>query len=710
MNSLADNKSVGPNLLRCVCLTIVVLSIVGICLFCAPHSEGAISADDTSFTDGDYDCVIIEPNKTAAIDKYNGTEVDLTVPDTVTDGVNVYTVTEIHANAFLNCDFIRNLVIPDVVLKIGPSAFKGCTGITELSIPVEINAVGSNSHPIFEGCDKIGIVTLTKGTEGHGAYYWIGNDPSENNVTFAPWYKSHTVIVEDGVKSIQQCMFYGCPNLESITLANSIEYIGAGVFGQCQKLIFIDLPDNLRSIGEGAFELCENLKGIDIPNGVETLGPAVFYECLSLRTVHLPDSLVSMGPSIFEKCNVLTTIVLPSGLKSVPIDAFSECFNLKSVVLPDGLESIAYYAFYMCMSLESIEIPETVETIGSYVFCGCTKLEFAHLPNALPAIGEGTFYLCTELESVNISDNLKTIGAYAFFHCESLGSITLGKEVVSIGDRAFYGCSKLEKMTLNGKLSELGNSVFEDCIGLKEFAIKGDNKLFSVQDGVLLLDDGKILIQYPNAKTGAYTIPSTVTTVAVGAFEHLTGLTSVTVPKTITMLDFIHFIDCPNLREINIEEGHPTLCSVDGVVFSKDMSVLIRCPEGKTGSVTIDEKTKVIEHMAFLYTNVDTIVIKGLSYIFVCEEAFLKSNPDLKFVSGDKGYDLKVFLDSALQKPATGKELSEGWGGNNLYVEWIELPDNSPREVTEVNGAEVTLLVAIVGICLIIPLMLVRKP
>ena len=57
-------------------------------------------------------------------------------------------VTEIGANAFLNCSEMTSVIVPDSVVTIGSCAFSGCDGLTEMTLPfVGNNASGTgNCH------------------------------------------------------------------------------------------------------------------------------------------------------------------------------------------------------------------------------------------------------------------------------------------------------------------------------------------------------------------------------------------------------------------------------------------------------------------------------------------------------------------------------------------------------------------------------------
>jgi hypothetical protein len=97
------------------------------------------------------------------------------------------------------------------------------------------------------------------------------------------------------------------------------------------------------------------------------------------------------------------------------------------------------------------------------------------------------------------------------------------------------------------------------------------NSAYSSVDGVLFDKSQTTLIQFPGGKAGSYTIPNSVTNIG-GAFAGCTSLTAITVGAL-----------------------NSAYSSVDGVLFDKSQTTLIRCPEGKAGSFTVPNTVTGIE-------------------------------------------------------------------------------------------------------------------
>lgn len=88
------------------------------------------------------------------------------------------------------------------------------------------------------------------------------------------------------------------------------------------------------------------------------------------------------------------------------------------------------------------------------------------------------------------------------------------------------------------------------------------------------------------------TIPETingypVTRINSEAFSDNNSLTSLSVPKSVTNIVQSAFFGCTGLKEIIVDPDNKNYTSLDGVLFNKNLTILLQVPEGKTGSYTV---------------------------------------------------------------------------------------------------------------------------
>ena len=256
-------------------------------------------------------------------------------------------------------------------------------------------------------------------------------------------------------------------------------------------------------------------------------------------------------------------VVIENGVTSIGEFAFDDCTGLMSVAMPNSVTSIRTRAFSGCTGLTSVTIPDSVTVLGSSAF-SCTGLMSVVIPNSVTSIEGWTFSDCTGLMSVTIPSSVTSIGDSTFSGCIGLTSVTIPNSVTSIGEYAFSGCTGLASITIPDSVRKIENKTFSDCTGL-----------ISV------------------------TIPDSVTDIEFCAFENCTSLANVFIPAGVTTNNVYAFDGCTALTEFTVAEENASYAADEGVLFNKDMTRIIRCPEGKSGSYTIPNSVTAVGGGAF---------------------------------------------------------------------------------------------------------------
>ena len=165
-----------------------------------------------------------------------------------------------------------------------------------------------------------------------------------------------SVIIPQGIKSVDDCAFSGCTNL-----------------------IKVSIPEGVTKIGEYAFSICKSLEAVVIPNSVIKIGENAFSGCESLKEIIFPFDLTEISENAFSSCFSLVNIVIPSNVKRIGDSAFSNCKNLENVVIQEGVKKLGMSAFSLCQKLKTITIPKTVKEIDWNAFAYCENLTI-HAP------------------------------------------------------------------------------------------------------------------------------------------------------------------------------------------------------------------------------------------------------------------------------------------------------------------------------------------
>ena len=251
-------------------------------------------------------------------------------------------------------------------------------------------------------------------------------------------------------------------------------------------------------------------------------------------------------------------------------DEFSYCYNLTSVIIPNNVTKITGHdAFTYCENLVSVTLGNKVETINGHSFYGCSALASIKIPRSLTSfedaeIGEHSFQTCYGLTSIMVEDGnpiydsrencnaiirtrdntllvgssnsfipntVTTIDRWAFRYRSGLASLTIPKSVRTIGSYAFDGCGDLNTIVV-----EDGNPTYDsrdNCNALIETAT--DSLITGCNNTV---------------------IPNSVKKIAPAAFLDCSGLTTVTIPRSVTSIGGGAFSGT-SLFSMVVEEGNP---------------------------------------------------------------------------------------------------------------------------------------------------------
>ena len=383
--------------------------------------------------------------------------------------------------------------------------------------------------------------------------------------------------------------FRECHGLTSVTLPNSITYIGGGAFMYC-PITSIELPENLTSIGGYAFFHCD-LTSIVIPNSVTSIEGGVFSECYKLSSVTLPNGMTSIPSSMFNLCYSLRTLKIPDSVTKIGAQAFSCCTNLESLKIPDGVAIIEASAFISCRKLVSLTLPESLFLIGPDAFDSCESLKSINIPEGVSTISHETFYGCSSLESLSLPKSLKKIEYAAFQKCSSLASLTIPDSVTSIGYAAFFGCTSLKSVKLPRLLTSIESGLLERCTSLASIEIP--EGVTTIQGAAFYKCSGLKSVLLPNSLTTiegnsfdgcssleSIVIPNNVTVIAIEAFAGCRSLTSLTIGKSVQQIQTKAFSDCSALTKIVSRIEKPFAISGDCFSNMAKMMAKLHVPKG----------------------------------------------------------------------------------------------------------------------------------
>lgn len=319
--------------------------------------------------------VIDEDTKTCEVSSKNNVSDDLVIPSKAADGSVSYNVISIGDYAFINCEDLSSVSIPQSINSIGEKAFYDCFSLKKAEFAsiqalCKINFKDSYSNPL----------RLVR------RLYIDGKEITE-------------VVIPEGVLSIGNYAFLGCSSITSVTIPSSVTSIGERAFESCEYLTSVTIPESVTSIGKGAFT-DSGLTSVTLPESITMIEIGTFWGCTSLTSVFIPESINIIGQRAFYGCSSLTSVNLPKSIGLIQPEVFKDCSSLTSITLPERITFIDDETFSGCRSLTSVVIPNSVEDIGQRAFYGCTGLTSVVIPNSVENIGQRAFANCSGLTSV----------------------------------------------------------------------------------------------------------------------------------------------------------------------------------------------------------------------------------------------------------------------------------------------------------------------
>lgn len=270
---------------KLISFLLAIVSIVSISfIFTACDS----SADNLTYTK--------LPNGTYAVTGITWFEEKVVIPEKY----NGVAVTEIAVDAFRNNSFIKEVVLPASVKRIGEAAFQNASSLTKINlenvehlgrtvfkdafgtvpnVELTLNNLSTIGAKCFE--NALGLKTISiNGTLSVIPLY-----------TFASCSGLSTISFGSSVKRLENGAFTGCSSLESVSMTG-VEYIGEECFNSCIVLSSLNLP-SIEEIKERAFNNCTFISSVVCGENLKQLFPLAFYGCASLTTFTLTNPVAS---------------------------------------------------------------------------------------------------------------------------------------------------------------------------------------------------------------------------------------------------------------------------------------------------------------------------------------------------------------------------------------------------------------------------------
>ncbi|MGN1403683.1 MAG: leucine-rich repeat protein [Ruminococcus sp.] len=619
-------------------------------------------------------------------------------------------VTAIGSEAFYACTSLKSLSLGNQITQIGNQAFS-YSGLTSLTLPDSYVPADQNDR-LVNGCENLREFTMSGEITYLPAYYLDGCTLTELTLPeslkeIAPYAFSNfcfyplgsRLIIPESVETIGESAFQECliPYVLPIVFENpyftyyagdTIEKIfsNTGENAGWEPCYNITVPEGVTEIPEERFSGYTHLFDVTLPESLQSIGDRAFADS-SLRDVNIPKNVTHIGEDIFDNCQYLSSATFYNNMSPQEIQPyFTTCgkYATYNITLPDSIESIPGDYFKDCANLGDITIPETVKTIEAGAFQN-TGIRRITIPETVEYISPDAFQNCKLLLEVTFCNSIEEITSEMFAGCEELKSVTLPDTVTSIGDNAFAGTKvDANDFTFPENLQTIGKNAFPQIIKKYGNTIDYVTSIVELPDSVVTIYDnsfpnlsylgmgsnfqeilhssdisslqdhpGLMDLQisednpYLTLKNGVlYSKDMTILYEVAPDAEIPDGIVSI--PKTVTEIRPIIYSD--NVKAFEVETGNPVYSSIDGILTDKSGTKLLQFPNGSTPTAcTIPSGITTVGAYAFYRTPLQKIKFSA-SVTTIEDHAFANSSVKLvMFADGLQTIGEQAFYETNMK-------------------------------------------------------------
>ena len=367
------------------------------------------------------------------------------------------------------------------------------------------------------------------------------------------------------------------------------------------------------SIGERAFDGRSDLTYLSIPYSVKSIGKYAFINCGKKISVNIadPESWCQM-----ELGNEHSSPLSSAGKLLI------HDIETNQVDIPKSVTSINAFTFYQCSCIKTLSIPASVKSIGSSAFEDCDNLTSLNLNEGLESIGGSAFEGCTKLKTLSIPGTVTQIKINAFKNCTSITDVfCLATKVPTTDNKAFDG-TPTKQATLHIPLSAYDaykttspwNNFFnytiisassDIIIGILGYRLNHEKKTAEVAR----CEKNMVSVEIPSTVTYG-NVTYTVTSIGANAFFDLT-IGSLTIPSTITNIDYYAFDECMGLNPVKSYMVNPPTINLPGWVTGAST---LYVPEGSLEKYKATEAWKNFKEIITFNDDVTEAVINNIRY------------------------------------------------------------------------------------------------
>lgn len=512
--------------------------------------------------------VISETDKTCQVgqDDYFKPSINTYTTGTITipSNVNDYTVTTIGGYSFIGCNNITSIIIPNSVENIKGYAFTGdfktenLISVKSITIPSSVKYIGSYafSGTCIESIQIPSEVSRIADSAFDSCNKLISLSVDNNNTTYDSRNNCNAIIETASNKLIA--------GISTTIIPNSVKCIGTRAFFGITGLISVTLPSSIEDIAEYAFYGCNNLTSVKVEmkipvsltsNTFSNQSNAILYVPYGCKSVYkVADCWKDFKEIIEETSTTYTLSIKAAGNGSASYNATSVRGGTSTFTVNEGTSATITFTPDNGFRIKNVKVNSTDVTSSvsnnSYTISNINSdtavevefgliefelngLNYSVIPNTnnVKVTGKlstytGAIVIPESASYQGKSYSVKVIDDDAFNSCIDITSVSFPNTLSDVYEGAFYGCDNIETVYIPSIKAwcniEFENSSANPLCYAKHFIVNGN------EESEIVIDEG-------------------IEWIHDFAFAKYVGITSVTLPSTLTILDRA-FGGCVNLQ------------------------------------------------------------------------------------------------------------------------------------------------------------------
>lgn len=469
-------------------------------------------------------------------------------------------ITALPTRAFYDCRSLNSVSLPATLLTIGDNAFSGCTVLENLTVPAN-----SALERISENALTDTLWYMRNAPEGEEEIYiYLGSILLKYRQRPGSSVKSNTIV------------------------PSQIKYIAAHAF-ENSNIASVTLPEGLLIISDYAFAGCIYLTHLVLPNSVISIGINSFANCTGLETAELGMGLTTVEASAFRGCHNLTKLIINRM-------AYEQLTNEQFIGLSNAISNNTLSEFlalnpdiFRGTDLKNANaLQDTSNYLRIYVVRDSTNINIEIYKHAWNAV-RNRIYNSGEIPTVSF---VNISGATELYPINT-EYLTEDDLQVVFKDHTLLGWEEVSSpQDENGVKVNIPLKVIKDTL-LRPIWLSNNRPVNDTQLGFTYAPNAAqnaYLINGYNSESDTLIIASKVNNLPLiginsGVFNETNTANVkriiITEGDNLGIFDINPFRMFPNLESITVNGTASNYVSVDGVLYTSDMSTIVSYPRSR---------------------------------------------------------------------------------------------------------------------------------